>query len=213
MAPPANIPAKVTIGQVEKQINNLRAGKSLKDKEIFNELEGYFDELGEGEKQALFVYLASLASILTGGSSGDVAPSPEALDVDIDPEPESQEAGIVDTGTIAGKGTPESPIVVGETANIFSELMFILENTDEEMHRCLSGEIVPFGSGQCITDLTSRIDDTAHQRDSLTRSSADRAALNGTLKFLRQKKRKAEKIRQQDKDLALQSKINLSDEL
>lgn len=212
--PPDNIPAKITITQVEKQINNLRAGKSLKDKAISDELEGYFDELGEGEKQALFVYLASLASILTGGSSGDLAPSPESLDVDI--EPESQPAPGSTGEEVAAidiDGKSPAPIIVGESANVYNELMFIFEQHGDDNHRCLDGRMVPFGSSDCINDLDTRIDDTSFQRDSLSRASADRASLNGTLKFLRQKKRKAEKIRQQDQSLKLQSKINLSDEL
>ena len=212
--PPDNIPAKITITQVEKQINNLRAGKSLKDKVISDELEGYFDELGEGEKQALFVYLASLASILTGGSSGDLAPSPESLDVDIEPESQSasDSTGEEVVAIDIDRKSP-APIIVGESADIYNELMFIFEQHGDDNHRCLDGRMVSFGSGDCINDLDSRIDDTSFQRDSLSRASADRASLNGTLKFLRQKKRKAQKIRQQDQDLELQSKINLSDEL
>ena len=213
--PPESIPAKITIAQVEKQINNLRAGKSLKDKAISDELDDYFTALGEGEKQALFVYLASLASILTGGSSGDIAPSPESLDVDIEPESQhdKESVDVVDVGLPIGDEVDPSPIVVGEASNLFRELMFIMENSDDDNHRCLNGELVPFGGERCVNDLDARIDDMSQQRDSLSRSSADRASLNGTLKFLRQKKRKATKIGQQDQDLKLQSRINLSDEL
>jgi hypothetical protein len=215
VAPPESIPAKITISQVEKQINNLRAGKSLKDKAISDELDDYFTALGEGEKQALFVYLASLASILTGGSSGDIAPSPESLDVDIAPESQhdKESVDVVDVESPMGNEVDPSPIVVGEASNLFRELMFIMENSDDDNHRCLNGELVPFGGERCVDDLDNRIDDMSQQRDSLSRSSADRASLNGTLKFLRQKKRKALKIGQQDQDLKLQSRINLSDEL
>ena len=214
VAPPEDIPAKVTISQVEKQINNLRAGKSLKDEAIADELQNYFEDLGEGEKQALFVYLASLASILTGGSAGDIAPSPEMLDVDIEPEDRNRDKVVDDEVIVVGNDTTaNSPIVVGESADIFNELMFVFEQSAGEPHRCLSGKTVKFGSPDCVNDLDNRIDDASYQRDSLTKSSADRAALNGTLKFLRQKKRKAEKIRQQDEQMRLQSKINLSDEL
>ena len=42
-------------------------------------------------------------------------------------------------------------------------------------------------------------------------NSADRSSLNGTLKYLRQKLRKAQKIQKQDQDMKLQSKLNLAD--
>ena len=192
VAPPETIPAKITVSQIEKQINNLRAGQSLKDKDISTELENYFQDLGEGEKQALFIYLASLASILTGGSPGDLAPAPEQLDVDIEPE---QKVEDIPSEIQTTKSDIDSPIVVGESSDISSELLFMVESLGpDDKHRCINGKMVPFGSEKCILDLIKRIDDISDQRDHLARSSADRASLNGTLKFLRQKKRKAEKV-------------------
>ena len=68
---PDTVPDAIQYSQIEKQVNNLRAGKSLKDEEISDNLETYFDSLGKGERQALFSYLASVGAILTGGTSGE----------------------------------------------------------------------------------------------------------------------------------------------
>ena len=80
---PEVIPDMLSFTQIKKQINNLRAGKSLKDEDVSGELEDYFDELGPGEKGALFTYLASIGAILTGGTDGEDAPRPYTLGIDI----------------------------------------------------------------------------------------------------------------------------------
>ena len=80
---PDVIPDLISYGQIEKQINNLRAGKSLKDEEISSALEDYFSALGTGEQGALFAYLASIGAILTGGTSGEDAPRPSQMGIKI----------------------------------------------------------------------------------------------------------------------------------
>ena len=213
---PDVIPDLISYGQIEKQINNLRAGKSLKDEDISSALEDYFKALGTGEQGALFAYLASIGAILTGGTPGDEAPRPSQMGIKIVDKEKKEKSK-----TPAGEPTPvgleglppgEAPIVVGEIADKSVELNIVLENyTSSDSHRCLNGKIVDFGSSKCIDDISARIDDTAHQRDTLGRGSADRSSLNGTLKYLRQKLRKAQKIQKQDQDLKLQSKLNLAD--
>ena len=213
---PDVIPDLISYGQIEKQINNLRAGKSLKDEEISSALEDYFKALGTGEQGALFAYLASIGAILTGGTPGDEAPRPSQMGIKIvDKEKEEKSktpAGEPEPVGLEGLPPGEAPIVVGEIADKSAELNIVLENyTSSDSHRCLNGKIVDFGSSKCIDDITARIEDTAHQRDTLGRGSADRSSLNGTLKYLRQKLRKAQKIQKQDQDLKLQSKLNLAD--
>jgi hypothetical protein len=224
---PSYIPTQLSINDIERQLNNLRAGKSLKDKVIAKELETYFGELGQGEQQALFTYLASLAAIMTGGTSGAAAPRPENLDVDINIDPkansdvarttQSRQRTQSKSKATTPSGIPvdrSAPIVVGERANKQGELMSVFENASYgDEHRCVGGRIVPFGSQRCVQDLNARIEDLVQQRDGLTRGTADRASLNGTLKFMRQKRRRADKLAEQQKQEKLQGRLDIADEL
>ena len=210
---PDTVPDTIQYTQIEKQVNNLRAGKSLKDDEISGQLEKYFDSLGKGERQALFSYLASVGAILTGGTSGEEATRPSQIGITIEPEKTDieQETDQEDVALIR-TSQDSAPIVVGELANKFSELCLVFENySASDKHRCMNGQIVDFGSSDCISDIASRISDTTDQRDGLRKGSADRSSLNGTLKYLRQKQRSAQKIKKQDDELDVQSKLNLAD--
>jgi hypothetical protein len=228
---PAYIPTQLNIKDIERQLNNLRAGKSLKDKEISGELENYFAELGQGERQALFTYLASLAAIMTGGTSGAAAPRPATLDVDVEIEPQadSDSPAKIKRDDVrekkpwkkgGGKQPMDrsAPIVVGEMANKYRELTSVFENSSYgDQHRCVGGKVVPFGSQRCVQDLDDRIGDAIDQRDSLAGGTADRASLNGTLKYLRQKRRRAGKLAEADAaseetDEKVQGRLNFADE-
>ena len=217
---PDVIPDLVSYKQIEKQINNLRAGKSLKDEKISGALEDYFDGLGQGETDALFSYLAALGAILTGGTSGDEVPRPSQMGIKIT-EPEKEEKKKTPAGEPEEVGLDrlppgEAPIIVGEIADKSRELNTVLENySSSDSHRCMDGQIVDFGSSSCIQDISSRISDTSTQRDTLKRGTADRSSFNGTLKYLRQKLRAANKVasqdEQEDENLKVQSKLNLAD--
>ena len=101
---------------------------------------------------------------------------------------------------------------MGELANKLSEYSVLLENLGpSDTHRCMNGKIVDFGSSACIDDISNRISDTSVQRDALNRGTADRSSLNGTLKYLRQKLRKANKIAVQDQEEKVQGRLNLAD--
>ena len=192
------IPANPTLEDIESQINNLRAGRSLKDDEVSSQLADYFEKLGQAEERSLFVFLSSLAAILTGGTSGDEAPRPETMGVDIamkpqDKKPMSRKKGSSIPGV--DKEGQQAPIVVGERSDAFAYKMKILEGyTTKDKHRCLNGRLVGFGSKACIGDLSKRVQDAVMTRDSCNSGSADRASLNGTLKYLRQKLRAAQKL-------------------
>ena len=210
---PDAIPQNIQYAQIEKQVNNLRAGKSLKDKVISKELQDYFKELGVGEKQALFTYLASISAILTGGTSGEDAPRPGSLNIDISPEKKEKKQGEeIDVPVGLSDKDRSAPIVVGELANKYSELSYIFEQASRgDPHKCMAGNVVPFGSQECVGDLDSRIQDATDQRDGVKRGTADRSSLNGTLKFLRQKKRHASKISDQIEQEKLQARLNQAD--
>jgi hypothetical protein len=57
-------------------INTLRAGRSLKDKEIKTELNDYYDRLNDNERSILLLFLKELSKILTGAIDGEDAQDP-----------------------------------------------------------------------------------------------------------------------------------------
>ena len=190
------VPRDVSFELIKKQINNLRAGKSLKDAAVSSQLEDYYDNLGQAEERSLYVFLSSLGAILTGGTLGDEAPRPETMGVDVNlkKDKEEQAKKSVTLPDVESSGD-QAPIVVGEAANTTSYKLRLLEGlTGDDKHRCLNGKLTNFGSKQCISDLTVRIEDTIQNRDDCSRGTADRASLNGTLKYLRQKARRANKL-------------------
>jgi hypothetical protein len=193
-----DIPDHPSLKDIESQINNLRAGRSLKDKEVSSQLSDYFEKLGQAEERSLFVFLSSLAAILTGGTSGEDAPRPETMGVDIGMKPKNKNPVAKNsrgnTPEVDKKGQ-QAPIIVGERSDTFAYKMKILEGyTAKDKHHCLNGRVVGFGSKACVQDLSRRVDDAAMTRDSCGSGTANRASLNGTLKYLRQKLRAAQKL-------------------
>jgi len=188
-----NIPSSIKFDDVKKQINNLRAGGSLKDEETSSQLEDYFDKLGQADTKALFVYLSSVASILTGGTSGVDALRPEDADIELSvKKKEKEETADPIPGVEDGE---QAPIIVGEVADNSRAKFRLLESlTLDDDHRCIGGKVVKFGSPKCVLDLETRIEDAAEQRDMCPRKSADRVSLNGMLNYLRQKLRLARKL-------------------
>jgi hypothetical protein len=59
-----------------KAINNLRAGRSLKDSTIRDEVSTYYDRLSEDERGVLQLFLEEIAKILAGVIDGDEAQDP-----------------------------------------------------------------------------------------------------------------------------------------
>jgi hypothetical protein len=57
-------------------INLVRAGNSLKDKEVKTELKSYFDRLNQNEQSVLILFLKELAKITTLAIDGDEAQDP-----------------------------------------------------------------------------------------------------------------------------------------
>ena len=185
----------LTVDDIKDEINNMRAGRSLKDDGVHQQLADYFDKLGQAEERSLYVFLSSLAAILTGGTTGEEAPRPESMGVSIDVKRKAKTPRRLAAPDVDSSGE-QAPIVVGERADTSTYKMRLLEAyTSSDKHRCLDGRLVSFGSTQCIRDLNKRISDIAHTRDSCAGGSADRASLNGTLKYLRQKMRAAQKIK------------------
>lgn len=185
----------LTVDDIKDEINNLRAGRSLKDEGVSQQLADYFEKLGQAEERSLYVFLSSLAAILTGGTTGEEAPRPESMGVNIDLR-QKREKKVRKPGVPGVQQSGEqAPIVVGEQADTSHYKMLVLEGyTAADKHRCLDGRVVGFGTTACIRDLNKRLADVTYTRDTCAGGSADRASLNGTLKYLRQKMRAAHKI-------------------
>lgn len=63
----------------------------------------------------------------------------------------------------------------------------------KELHRCMNGKMVPFGSKVCVLDIDRRIDDAMYHRDECPGRTDSREHYNGILKVLRRKLRRAKK--------------------
>lgn len=66
----------VSFDSVIKDINTLRSGRSTKDKEIKEELLGYYDRLDDGERKILHLFLSELSKILQGALEAENAQDP-----------------------------------------------------------------------------------------------------------------------------------------
>ena len=66
----------VSFDSVVKDINTLRSGRSTKDKEIKDELLGYYDRLDEDERKILHLFLSEISKILQGAIEAAEAQDP-----------------------------------------------------------------------------------------------------------------------------------------
>lgn len=66
----------VSFDSVVKDINTLRSGRSTKDKEIKEELLGYYDRLDEDERKILHLFLSEISKILQGAIEAAEAQDP-----------------------------------------------------------------------------------------------------------------------------------------
>lgn len=84
----------VSFDSVIKDINTLRSGRSTKDKEIKEELLGYYDRLDEDERKILHLFLSEISKILQGAIDAAEAqdPSEPPFNAEITFGGESEEA-------------------------------------------------------------------------------------------------------------------------
>ena len=114
---------EVNAQSIADKINELRAGKSLKEKETMDALKGYFEKLNGPERIALFAFLAGLVKVL-GGKSDVKTPHSKPFSIDMaqgknvssksDEELDAQPKG---TKAPSNVKRSETPIVVGESAD------------------------------------------------------------------------------------------------
>ena len=114
---------EVNAQSIADKINELRAGKSLKEKETMNALKSYFEKLNGPERIALFAFLAGLVKVL-GGKSNVKTPhsKPFSIDMAQDKKVSTGKEEDVDrqpqgTKAVSKAKKSETPIVVGESAD------------------------------------------------------------------------------------------------
>ena len=131
---------KASYEDIKDAINILRAGRSLKDEEISQELNDYYKVLDKDERAVLLLFLRELSKILTGAIEGEEAQDPsnpstyfkiekiendegkDVKDVDQDdekadqpqPKPKAQPVDIEATGAPTGGEDTSPPIKVNE---------------------------------------------------------------------------------------------------
>ncbi len=121
----------VSFDSVVKDINTLRSGRSTKDKEIKEELLGYYDRLDEDERKILHLFLSEISKILQGAIDAAEAQDPseppfnaeitfgEVGDEDSGKSSEvtNRKTQTQDSSTEAGEDT-SPPIRVNESQNL-----------------------------------------------------------------------------------------------
>ena len=126
---------EVNTQSIADKINELRAGKSLKDKETMSALKAYFEKLNGPERIALFAFLSGLAKVL-GDQKGDVkTPHSKPFSIDMAKDDnvhtndkDSVKAQPKGTKEVSKSKGSETPIVVGESADKRSILNVIKRN-------------------------------------------------------------------------------------
>jgi len=112
---------EISAQSIADKINELRAGKSLKDKSTLGALKNYFEKLNGPERIALFAFLSGLCKVL-GEQQGNVKTphsKPFSIDMAQDKDVESGKKTSKPKGTkdLSSTKSSETPIVVGESAD------------------------------------------------------------------------------------------------
>ena len=92
---------RASLDSLERNINSLRAGRSLKDSTVESQLEIYFDRLGDDEKSLMVLFIRELSKILSGKVTGDDA---------IDPNQEPYNLDVIQAGEEVEEEIPEEPV-------------------------------------------------------------------------------------------------------
>lgn len=115
-------------------INTLRAGRSLRDKEIKTELNGYYDRLDENEREILFLFLKELSKILTGAIDGDEAQDPSDpkhyFDISKRSEEEPEASPESDEGEVAAEPEAVKAMSTGDEEEDTSPPIKVNESQD-----------------------------------------------------------------------------------
>lgn len=115
---------EVNAQSIADKINELRAGKSLKEKETMSALKAYFEKLNGPERIALFAFLSGLSKVL-GDQKGDVkTPHSKPFSIDMAKDDNVNTAKKDDVKVqpkgskdVSKTSSSDTPIIVGESAN------------------------------------------------------------------------------------------------
>ena len=106
---------------IRTKIDNIRAGRSLKQKDVKDALDSYFQKLNGPERVALFAFLTGLEKILGQASQKAKPPHVDPYNIDMEQDEEvdgskkkSQPQG---TKKLSKDKKSENPIIVGERAD------------------------------------------------------------------------------------------------
>lgn len=66
----------ISVDMIVDKINQVRAGRSLRDQHIAEEMEKYFNDLNDAERVALYAFLKGLTQVLSGEVDGSQATEP-----------------------------------------------------------------------------------------------------------------------------------------
>ena len=102
---------EVSLDSIFDAVNDLRSGRSLKDRQIKQQLRMYFDRLDTLERESMLAFFRAFAGILTGQFDGSAAPDPSEEPYSItmskgDDESKQQAPG---PETLPDAPDPESP--------------------------------------------------------------------------------------------------------
>ena len=107
---------------IRTKIDNIRAGRSLKQKDVRSALDAYFQKLNGPERVALFAFLTGLEKILGQASKKAKPPhvDPYNIDMEQDQEVEGGKKKELPQGTkeLSKNKKSETPIIVGERADV-----------------------------------------------------------------------------------------------
>jgi len=132
------LPDSIKSDDIQKKLNLLRAGKSLKDEDTKKRFDTYFSSLSAPQKVALKGFLDGLAQVILGEIPGNDAKNPSdspynvKMDADPDQEsemkkPKSEPAKVSSKPSSSKPSGSNTPIVVGESANK-SELLRLIKS-------------------------------------------------------------------------------------
>lgn len=163
-----------TAKDIIQRINFVRAGASLKDEKVKNDISTWLTQLREPERLAVYTTLDALAKIVLGRKSAAEAPtfsSPNNLEIrDTEPDsaPPSSAPKLSSPVLAKKKAVGPVPITVGEG---------VVKKLKEIDVPVRSGRVVPFGSKSHVSDIENRIEDLKRIRSYQERGSDTHHAL------------------------------------
>jgi hypothetical protein len=173
-----------TSKDIAQRVNFIRAGASLKDKDISRKIAVWISQLQQPERLAAFTTLDALAQIVLGGKSPAEAPTfedPAGLSIKATgstklSEPREDKPVAKAQPQRVQKSSGPVPITVGEG------VVRKLKEVDVPVR---SGKVVTFGSRSHISDLEQRIEDIQRIRSYQERGSDTYHSLGMALSSLK----------------------------